>query len=170
MEINPKIKVFTNYLLTGETTAGRAEVGVRDPLADLIETILALGMRAKDLHYDACGKSFPAIHELADRAYYITKYVDDIFETHYLGEQGAVPRNMHTYYYNASQIALNALSTGGPQTENSLINGLICACERVLNQIEGCKKGNYSSGVTAVLDEIAKEVLVVKGLLCRTNI
>ena len=171
------------YLESGEAPVEIATVvnaavalAVQDPIAPIVVDLMAVKMLAKDLHYRARGKSFYAIHQLADVLWQTSHALDELFEVYYLGERKSVPPLMCAFVGAAvsrTRAALMATGCTADETscgEDRLMEALAAVFRDTVSVVENAKKAAvFHSGTGAVLDEISKSALQGAGLLARTD-
>lgn len=144
-----------------------AEMNEKLCAAEVLASIKAVGMAAKDLHYRAKGESFYGEHLLADLGWQVERLTDDFIEVFYLGDKGWEAPLMKGIYQQATLIGQEP-----PPPENSpsevWARRLLEVCEILVANVEKAKKTLTSkAGTQAALDEISKQVLQVVGLLKR---
>lgn len=168
-------KSFFEYLANGSqavtpTTSVVQMVGHADPILNTLAGLKAVEMVAKDLHYRAKGKSFFAVHELADMIWEVRHHIDELIEVYYLGEKLSIPPLMEDICSKALGMVncIDCASSSALQ-EDALLNSLQVRCEVVLKLVEDAKKLALRSGTQAVLDDISKKMLKSIGLLNRTT-
>lgn len=151
----------------GETKFRIAEDGyddirvLDDPVLEVLVDVWRIKMLANDLHYRAGGKEFYALHRFASEAMYLVDHADELNEVYYMGEKGGIPPDTAFVVAKAAELVGRA---GG---EDECIKAAVAACSDAANAAGVAKKGGVSSGTAAVLDEIAKNALRLKGLLGR---
>lgn len=174
-------KSFFEYLANGSQavspvvtvvqTAGMADPAVNTlAVVNTLAGLKAVEMVAKDLHYRAKGKTFFAIHELADMIWEVRHFIDELIEVYYLGEKCTIPPLMEDICSKALAMA-NSIGYASPTAlkEDALLCRLQVRCEVVIKLVEEAKKLALRSGTQAVLDDISKKMLKSVGLLNRTN-
>ena len=128
----------------------------------LIEYLTAIREYAKEIHYHAHGDGFYGIHLLMDRvADGIYETIDKIKEVCYLGEINDPPRS--------SEILKVAAAYIPDITEENAdnIGRLSDLVARTLDHIQGLKVYQDSPAKSAVLDAIAEDLQLKRGLLWR---
>lgn len=135
-------------------------------MIDTMSRLLAIYHYAKDIHYSARGESFYGIHLLMDRvAEDINGQIDSINEICYLGKGHAAPSSkdiMKKAYENMPEFWSNTKENMG-ELEN-LIGGTI---ENIIEMIEN-GSDNMTSPEASLLDDIAKTLMLKKGLITRS--
>lgn len=165
-------KALTRYLATGEVPAQDAALVVighrEDVMFSVMEDLAIVEMLSKDLHYRADGKPFFAIHEMADLIWKVGKLRDDISEVFYMGELQSEPPMQAKIFGSASQRIVEMFN-GRPVSTATLLETMHLVCVSLAERIEHVKKERpLSSGTTAILDDVSKNVWQAAGFLKRT--
>ena len=130
-------------------------------------------MLAKDLHYRARGKPFYALHELADVIWQVRRFRDDLNEVYWMGEKNTLPPSQADIYRGALQTVSKLLQTAECDSscfdEDVYLSALATLLGTIGQDIEVAKMQGVASGSGAVLDEIAKSTMQMKGLISRTR-
>lgn len=136
-------------------------------MTDVIVAMNVCRWFAHELHYNAYGDAFYAIHLLADRLDFGSAE-DDLKELWFLGEKkSSVPSDATIAELS---IALHKASMATADMDNrSMVARMSESCTFLVCQIEEFKRNNsITSGVSAVLDDVSKVATTVIGLCERT--
>ena len=135
-------------------------------MSEILARLLAIYHYAKDIHYSARGESFYGIHLLMDRvADGIHDQIDSINEVCYLGKEKEAPRS--TNILEAALAKMPELwnyNKDNLEELRDLIGGTI---ENILEMIEN-GSDNMTSAEASLLDDIAKTLMLKKGLIDRS--
>lgn len=135
-------------------------------MSEILARLLAIYHFAKDIHYSAIGESFYGIHLLMDRvADGIHDQIDSINEVCYLGKDKEAPRA--TIIFKSALEKMPGLwyeNRENLEELRDLIGGTI---ENILEMIEN-GADNMTSAEASLLDDIAKTLMLKKGLISRS--
>lgn len=136
-------------------------------MTDVIVAMNVCRWFAHELHYNACGEAFYALHLLADRLDFGSAE-DSLKELWFLGEKkSSVPSDAKIA--ELSILLHKARMETDDMDNRSMVARLSEACTFLVCQIEEFKRNeNPTSGVSAVLDEVSKTATTVIGLCERT--
>ena len=135
-------------------------------MSEILARLLAIYHFAKDIHYSAKGKDFYSIHLLMDRvADDIHDQIDSINEICYLGKDHVAPSSkdvLEKAYQNMPEFWSDTRENLSELS--GIIGGTI---ENILEMIEN-GTDNMTSAEASLLDDIAKTLMLKKGLILRT--
>lgn len=131
-------------------------------MKDIIVKLLAIYHYAKDIHYQAHGDNFYAIHLLMDQiCENIHDQIDAINEVGYLGMAKDAPHSADVL--KVAQATIPEIEEDGWRNLSNLAFLIIDTIDSISNADVG-----EISGVQSLLDDIQKTLLQKRGLLART--
>ncbi len=127
-------------------------------MLDILARLTAIKHYAKDIHYNAKGEQFYAVHLLMDRVVDgLDDFIDSINEVCYLGAGDVPPSSREVLRIAGAVIPVI--------TESGNLERLIGLIKSTLSELEGIK---YSDrGDDSLLDAIAQDLKLKLGLLNR---
>ena len=135
-------------------------------MSEILARLLAIYHYAKDIHYSAIGESFYGIHLLMDRvADGIHDQIDSINEVCYLGKEKEAPRS--TIIMQAAMAKMPEMWSGNKENLEELRDLIGGTIENILEMIEN-GSDNMTSAEASLLDDIAKTLMLKKGLIARS--
>lgn len=132
-------------------------------MLDLISKLLAIYNYAKDIHYRAKGEAFYGLHLFMDRiSDQINDQIDELKEVYYLGRGDLPPKSDEIL-----KVVLGLLPDYSVDTRDELIN-LEELLRIAIESVDDIKKtGEVANGVSSLIDDIAKTLMLKYGLLHR---
>lgn len=132
----------------------------------ILSHLSCIEILADDLHYRASGPAFYATHLLADVVKKpVGGFMDDLRETYWLGELGALPPQTDVTFEDAASIA-KSIRLRITVPDNRELEALKDALNILAHVVEE-EKTNSSllSGTVSILDAISAHALKMRGLL-----
>lgn len=135
-------------------------------MSEILARLLAIYHYAKDIHYSARGESFYGIHLLMDRiADGIHGQMDSINEVCYLGKDKEAP--MSTIILQSAMAKMPEMWSGNRENLEELCDLIGGTIENIIEMIQN-GSDNMTSPEASLLDDIAKTLMLKKGLIDRS--
>lgn len=127
-------------------------------MLDILARLTAIKHYAKDIHYNAKGKEFYAVHLLMDRVVDgLDDFIDSINEVCYLGAGDVPPSSREVLRIAGAVIPVI--------TDSGNLERLIGLIKQTLAELEGIKYSDRADD--SLLDSIAQDLKLKLGLLNR---
>lgn len=139
---------------------------------ELLSMLVATQVLSHDLHYQSKGKSFYALHILADLCKDgLDGTMDQIREAYYMGELKTLPPcDCEIFEKAIEMVRNNRQQIGGEDKNLALILRLRAMCGTVIGKIEELKKEQLLSGTVSILDGISAKMQTNYALLDRCTL